>query len=92
MFVSYKKTNVKSHSYLFKVGRIITMKNLTQNERQLFILRLLTGEDVFLSALRLAEKFNVSPKTIRQDIRKLSHLGLVSREKLPPFCSKSSLI
>ncbi|WP_424765408.1 PfkB family carbohydrate kinase [Necropsobacter rosorum] len=55
------------------------MQNLTQNERQLFILKLLANEDIFLSAQRLAEKFNVSPKTIRQDIRKLSSLGLVSR-------------
>ncbi|MDU8924810.1 PfkB family carbohydrate kinase [Pasteurellaceae bacterium LIM206] len=55
------------------------MKNLTQNERQLFILKLLTESNDSLLTEHIARKFDVTTKTVRLDIRRLEQLGLLTR-------------
>lgn len=79
MFILCAKTATMPHYSFFKFSIVSTMKNLTQNERQLFILKLLIEADGMLSTERLAQKFSVTGKTIRQDITKLEQQGLLNR-------------
>ncbi|WP_165773119.1 PfkB family carbohydrate kinase [Conservatibacter flavescens] len=55
------------------------MKNITQNERQLFILKLLMETTHVIPTEYMAKKFDVTAKTIRQDIHKLEQQGLLTR-------------
>ncbi|KAE9528385.1 hypothetical protein A1D24_09775 [Testudinibacter aquarius] len=79
MFILCVKTATMPHYFFFKFSIVSTMKNLTQNERQLFILKLLTETDGVLLTEHLAQKFSVTGKTIRQDITKLQQQGLLNR-------------
>ncbi|TCP96285.1 ribokinase [Cricetibacter osteomyelitidis] len=79
MFISSAKITTISHNSFGKSAIIPTMNNLTQNERQLFILKLLADSNNVLYTEHLARKFNVTAKTLRADIRRLDQLGLITR-------------
>lgn len=59
--------------------RITDLRELGLNERQVEILKLMINESKNIEITDYASKFNVSEKTARRDLKKLTSIGFIEK-------------